>query len=380
MGIVLVCGSYSAKNANAVIGGAPDRLTSEVVVGFARAGSLGSPFCSGTVVDTSWILTAAHCVTDSNGFIGEWLSTSVVGTTAGLTGDSSRRSVIRGVVVHPLYRASSVGADIALVKVDPVFPTIAPIATGSDVSAIESIWGAAVAVGFGRVTQSGPTSSTALEVTTTLWPPGDCRRQWPYSGTVHRDDFICSQGSISRTVCRGDSGGPLFVTIDNRRLLAGVLSFGSANACGLAFNVHTRVSTYVSFLESYGIGKVIPVVPELPPLPTTPDGVVPDLPAPPILQAASIPVLPKFSISRAYQLVLEPTTRGCTVYIDGQVGQRGIRVRVFTQKTGGAAAASRVLDQFGDTQFTLPRSCDGVRRTGVFVQFALTGPRTQAVE
>lgn len=379
--IALSLASSVSDRALAVIGGSPDRTTNDVVVGIALSNSLTGPFCSGTLVDTTWVLTAAHCVTDSNGSLGGWVSSAVVGTSAGLNGDPTRRSPIRAVVVHPNYRSSAAGADLALIKVDPNFGGArAAIASATDVSAIEVVFGSATTVGFGRISQTGPTSPTALEVTTTLWSPSECRKQWPYRATLHRDDFVCSQGTLSRTVCNGDSGGPLFVTLDNRRFLAGVLSFGSAVACGYSFTIHTRITSYQSFLESYGIGKVTPVVPELPPLPTSPDGIVPELPALPVFQASAPPVLPKFIATRTYQLVLSEMGRGCAIYVDGQVGQRGLRVRLFFSRSGGAAVASRILDEFGDASVNIRGNCSSVRRTGVYVQLATGGPRTQAIE
>jgi len=173
----------------------------------------------------------------------------------------------------------------------------------------------------------------------------------------------------------------MFVVVGGQRKVAGVLSFGSAVACGYSITVHTRVSNFRPFLEQYGIGKPVEVIPELPALPT-PDlsGVVPELPALPIFETASNPVLPKFTASRIYQLLLTQTKAGCGIYIDGPVAQRGLTIRLFTSRAGGTPVTSRVLDQYGDTTARSKSSCASLRKTGVYVQLDGTQTRTQAVE
>jgi hypothetical protein len=272
-------------------------------------------------------------------------------------------------------------ADIALLQVDAVFDgAVASLASADEVSSLEAVAATVTNVGFGRTSQNGPTSSTALEVQSTIWPSSECKRQWPYR-TAYLSDFICSKGSLSRTVCNGDSGGPMFVVVGGQRKVAGVLSFGSAVACGYSITVHTRVSNFDAFLGQYGIGRPVDVIPELPALPT-PDlsGVIPDLPALPIFETTSNPILPKFTVSRIYQLLLTQNKTGCGIYIDGPVAQRGLSVRLFTTKAGGLPIGSRTLDQYGDTTLKSKSSCANLRKTGVFVQLNDSPTRTQAVE
>ena len=224
---------------------------------------------------------------------------------------------------------------------------------------------------------AGPTSTTGLEVPLTLWSQSDCKRQWSY-GTSFFSGFVCSQGRPSATVCNGDSGGPLFVTVGGQRKLAGVLSFGSAAGCGINFTVHTRVNTYIDFLRQYALGAP-PVI--IPALPTPPTQVITDIELPTLPSfAASKPIfLPKFSISRTFQLVLSGSTK-CSIYIDSATSLKGVTVRVFIGRATSKAVKTIILDEFGDSEFRVSNSCANIRKNGVYVSRTDSSVKTQAIE
>ncbi len=362
--------------ANAVIGGRPDVTSRPFVVGLYLRNRPLQTFCSGVLVSPTWVLTAAHCVW-ANGTWGSWASSISVATTDGFSGASTNSPAL-SLVVYSGYDESTNRGDLALIKVNDVFGSaFASLASDQEISDYESTFSTATAVGFGRTSQNGLTSLIGLEVPTRLWSQLDCGKQWSYRVPFF-SGFICSQGTQSATVCSGDSGGPLFITINGERKLAGILSFGAAAGCGINFNVHTRVNTYLDFLRKYAVGTPPVVIPELPPPPDL--GIIDiELPTLPVFTASKPITLPKFSQSRTFQLVLIGSSK-CAVYLDASVSLRGVKVDVYFGRSGNKPSAQKILDEFGDTKFKTTKSCTALRATGVFVMRSDSLVKTQAIE
>jgi hypothetical protein len=168
------------------------------------------------------------------------------------------------------------------------------------------------------------------------------------------------------------------VTVNGERKLSGVLSFGSSRGCGINFDVHTRVNTYLDFLRQYALGTPAVIVPALPDLPTQ-VGTEVELPTLPVF-AASLPItLPKFSQSRIFQLVLTGTNK-CTVYLDSDAVLRGIKVSIYFGRTATKPSAQLIFDEFGDAKFKTTKSCSSLRTSGIYVMRSDSSVKTQAIE
>ena len=367
-----------SRKVSAVIGGKTDQTSKSIVVGlYYEPIKPWKTMCSGVVIAPTWVLTAAHCVFE-NGKIDPYARFISVATTDGFTGVTSARSPALSIVVFPGYDEGTNRGDIALIKVNDVFGgSLASIATDAEVGNSESTFSTAMAVGFGRISQNGPTSTVGLEVPLTLWSQTECQRQWSYA-ISYFSGFICSQGKTSAAVCSGDSGGPLFVTVSGQRKLAGILSFGSAAGCGINLSVHTRVNTYIDFLRQYALGSPVVIIPDLPVAPTQPITDV-ELPTLPTFTASRPINLPKFSISRIFQLVLIGANR-CSIYVDSATSLKGSPVRIFLGRTSTKPIKMVTLDEFGDAEFKSLYSCASIRKNGIYIARTDSSVKTQAIE
>ena len=388
--LVFSCLSPTAPTLNAIIGGSPDTTSTNVVVALHRPGSL--PFCTGTLVAPTWVVTAAHCIWDDTiRSVSPYLNSLKVSTTSGFSGANASSSQIRSAVVHPSYINWRSGFDIALLKVDDIFGgSFATIASNEEVKSYSDTFSSVIATGFGNTSDSGSPSQIALQTSLTLLPSNIC-------GTWHSNELIsvsstilCASGSYNSATCNGDSGGPLFLNTPNGRRLIGAVSFGST-PCSSSRTRYTNLVSFMSFMNSYGIALPVssvtqtPVVVALPQLPNPPA-----LPAfSPIFQNPVLPtvdgrssrVLPKFSVSRTFQLLLnEAATNVCEIDIDGPLVLDSKEFKVFVGKSSTKPYTRGKLNSFGDFFFKAKKSCAQIRREGVFMGADTFSTRIKVVE
>ena len=206
-------------------------------------------FCSGVLIDKSWVLTAAHCVQGMSAqgiqvAVGAWDLTAFTGS----------RTPVKSIRIHPQFSSTSLYNDIALLELS-VPSSIQPITLFS-----------------GESVDNTPPSLLGKLVTVLGWGVADSTTSWYYPEILRQvslpvvADSTCNDIYINpvlpsqfcagywegKDACEGDSGGPAVVQVDGHWVHAGIVSAGvSCQEYFGWYGKYTRTSAYLSFIRQY---------------------------------------------------------------------------------------------------------------------------------
>ena len=212
-------------------------------------------FCSGVLIDKSWVLTAAHCV--------QGMSAPAIQVAVGaydLTRFTGSRTPVKSIRIHPQFSSTSLYNDIALVELS-VPSAIQPIALFS-----------------GESVDNTPPTLLGKLVTVLGWGVADSATSWYYPEILRQvslpvvADSTCNDIYINpvlpsqfcagywegKDACEGDSGGPAVVQVDGHWVHAGIVSAGvSCQEYFGWYGKYTRTSAYLSFIRQYAPSVVV---------------------------------------------------------------------------------------------------------------------------
>ncbi|XP_072946646.1 collagenase-like [Epargyreus clarus] len=198
--------------------------------------------CGSSLLSNTRAVTAAHCWRHRNSQARQF--TVVLASNRIHSGGT--RIVTNRVEMHSGWNDNNFANDIAVI-------TINHVGFNNNINRINLPAGAAtyvgtnaVAIGFGRTGDSAAAAGNQNlnHVTLTVISNDECRRNF---GNVIAST-LCTSGAGGRSICSGDSGGPLMI---GGPTLIGVTSFGSAAGCQRGFPAgFARVTSFVAWLRA----------------------------------------------------------------------------------------------------------------------------------
>ena len=210
--------------------------------------------CTGTLIDATHVLTAAHCSVDETTNLplaGNGLEFILGGTTYHTT----------KIFVHPTFNANAIGSDgvidVSILQLDMPVQGVTP----SPINRTPPALGTAVTLaGYGLL----GTDKSALKKQP---PPGQIGVGTNTIDTVTATtiDWTFTPGSSS--LSPGDSGGPAFINVNGQMAIAGITSLGETSAgnkikCG-ARNFDTRIDTLAGWIDSVLTGTIAALPPQV---------------------------------------------------------------------------------------------------------------------
>lgn len=205
-------------------------------------------FCGGSLINSNWVLTAAHCV--------RTLQAQDVQIYAGsyaLSGGGQLFSLAdNGIIKHEDYNSSDTHPvnDIALLKLKSPITSIQSIPLITDVDASNFYNTNNVQIsGWGDTSQgSGKGSDDLLFASVQLVPQASCKQSY---NDLLLDGMICATAHKTDS-CQGDSGGPLTVFGKDRKLYEeGIVSWGIGCAQPGYPGVYVSISTYAGWIKTH---------------------------------------------------------------------------------------------------------------------------------
>uniref|UniRef100_A0A1W7R7Y9 CLIP domain-containing serine protease n=1 Tax=Aedes albopictus TaxID=7160 RepID=A0A1W7R7Y9_AEDAL len=240
----------------------PEEYPWTAMLGFQDFLGRKSYSCGGTLINERYVVTAAHCVASMryrklvDVRLGEWdLNTTLDCSKTECFVEFQDDYPIEKVIVHERFSLNNLNKanDIALLKLNKtvertelVAPICIPTPEMDDSIEVErSLFDVA---GWGT-TETGFFSRRKMKVTLPGQRIESCNQAFASYNVSFTEFQLCVGGVDGKDSCKGDSGGPLMMIMNNRWHLVGIVSLGG-KVCGARKMpaIYTRFGKYLDWV------------------------------------------------------------------------------------------------------------------------------------